>query len=307
MKKGFTMVELLATISLIAIIIIISFPLIISSINRTNDHLDDADKMILASAIKSCLSEYKCECTSTNCSVQVSELLRYKYITEEMLVNGLTEQDAINYTYRNNSVTVNGYEAQDTSIVCNPSTEPTYAGIGLIASSEASKYEAGTEYKCNAGDGLQRTFYVVSSNSTTVNLILAMNHGVGRTHINAKNYTNSILSRWTKVNNVTLPSQADILAATGTTNISTSTNVPAFLSVQMNCVANACAVADITETDTSEMVTCFWTDITSSANNYWVVENNGTSSIKQLSSSEKCGVRPVITVSKTRIGSVASN
>lgn len=63
--------------------------------------------------------------------------------------------------------------------VCTPAIKQTNSGVGLIATKN-HQYDIGVEYQCNPGDGKVRTFYVVSSTPTSVEMIADRNIGDNR-------------------------------------------------------------------------------------------------------------------------------
>ncbi|MBE6161730.1 MAG: hypothetical protein E7158_05895 [Firmicutes bacterium] len=75
--------------------------------------------------------------------------------------------------------------------VCTPAFKLTNQGYGKLATYN-HQYDIGTEYICNPGDGKLRTFYVVSSTPTSVEMIADRNLGDNRVAFITKSDFNKV-------------------------------------------------------------------------------------------------------------------
>lgn len=65
MKKGFTLIELIAVIAILSIIITIAIPTLLGSINKSNEKLLKKNKDIVISAAKNYVIDYDVELPAT--------------------------------------------------------------------------------------------------------------------------------------------------------------------------------------------------------------------------------------------------
>ena len=201
---------------------------------------------------------------------------------------------------------------QVTALVWNGTPPPTLDSsytrekVGLLASEATSKYDIGVTYTCELGDGEQNTFYVLETNGDNVSLILGMNLGNevawsedGNNHkddesaqaVTAKATLKERTSAWTKLNEgqITLPTGQQIATAGGDTKWNNSTYGNGISSAKWLC----------SYTDVNKLG--YWTSSPTTDGNYnaWLVHS--TCTINSTMTTEKMGIRPVITISKSQL------
>lgn len=289
MKKGFTMIELLAVIAVLSILVILTFPLVISIVKKGNSKIDKAEMVFLESAIDTCISEGKCaSClqeANSSCTVKIKDLLENNYLKNKMLVN-ILEDDIVLVSYDNekNKTIIVDENLKKKYIVCKNSKTLTY-NAGILYHAE-EKYREGTEYKCDPGDGRFRTFYVISDNSNnTVTLLMAFNYGGKTTSENSKNYLNKIITNklWPAVSSIS------------TLHSSYAFNFD-YYKTQIGCSAINCVDSNSNNNpsyDLSGVIEGYWLD------NNKVMTSSGVIEVS-LDESSKYGFRPLITVEKSR-------
>ena len=170
--------------------------------------------------------------------------------------------------------------------------------VGTTGNIAYGTYKIGDEYECNPGDGKGRRFYVISSTSTTVKLIMDRNlgnnvswNGTGGSTINeASAQLQSMTSSWKDVT-VSLPVKNDIYGITNSLSINKDTYP--YLLTNINCNNNKCS-----ENATQGINNGYWTATYEGSGAY--VVNEGA--LKTITTSNlDYGVRPVITVNKSDI------
>jgi prepilin-type N-terminal cleavage/methylation domain-containing protein len=324
-RKGFTLVELLAVMGLLAIIVMISFPIVLSAVKKAKSGISTATKALLQSAVDSCISENKCtQCNNSpdSCTVTVSELITDKYITESMLGDTITKDYTVTVTKTNNKMTISDVSKESIQVVCAHSTSLSYPQdstspkVGKLFDKN-DPYAVGTEYKCDPGDGKKRTFYVISSDDTKVNLIMAINYGGMVSQNDAvSSYLNALKSNktWKYTNNISMPTAAVVAPLLGVTGFSTSANNPyttsaTYANVNLNCPVGSCTENVSTYQGKTGSVNCYWTATLYNdpngmiENYYWLVSSNSLG-YNDGSATDLCGFRPVITMQKTRFETI---
>lgn len=199
-----------------------------------------------------------------------------------------------------------------TAFVWNGTPPPTLDSsytrekVGLLASKATSKYDIGVTYTCELGDGEQNTFYVLETNGDNVSLILGMNLGNevawsedGNNYkddesaqaVTIKAVLKERASAWTKLNEgqITLPTGQQIATAGGDTKWNNSTYGNGISSAKWLC----------SYTDVNKLG--YWTSSpTTDRDDFaWLVHS--TCTINSTTTTEKMGIRPVITISKSQL------
>ena len=170
--------------------------------------------------------------------------------------------------------------------------------VGTTGNIAYGTYKIGDEYECNPGDGKGRRFFVISSTSSTVKLIMDRNlgnnvswNGTGGSTINeASAQLQSMTSSWKDVT-VGLPVKNDIYGITNSLSINKDTYP--YLLTNINCNNNKCS-----ENATQGINNGYWTATYEGSGAYAVNEE----ALETISTtSTEYGVRPVITVNKSDI------
>ena len=191
--------------------------------------------------------------------------------------------------------------------------EPANTTCKSISITQQGLYTIGDTYSCNPGDGEEYTFYILSSTTNTVSLIMDRNVG-SLTQWNengfavngpesALSYLKLITRDWKDVT-VSIPKMTDIAIASGNSNWPTTSldTIPGWLYGNLNCVANTCSALTV---DTATL-SYYWTDDAyetnpSGSNQARVVSYSGAISTSNIKTSTNVGVRPVITISKDKL------
>ena len=109
-KKGFTLVELLAVLTILVTILLVAIPSVTSSLSRTEENELESKKQIIISAIELNLSESDCFFTplkNSQCYLSISSLLKDNWITEDeirsssgTILNGNIYYDNTTFKYK---------------------------------------------------------------------------------------------------------------------------------------------------------------------------------------------------------------
>ena len=302
-QKGFTFIELLAIITIMGIILLISVPNITKQLkqNSSNEYNQFTSDLFLAteSYITSYMDAFGLNEVGESKKISIERLVKNGYVksttinpktNEKINLNAyvlvtLNENKTYHYTY-----------VDDTMVIC-----VLYENLAP----EISEYAKGVVYKCDPGDGKNRFFYVLNENTDTVDLIMEKNIGKNVLATNAQSYLDDVTKKWSNVN-VSLPDASKIANALNVDNwsfdSSESNNLPAWLHVNLSCKINSCT-EKISGGKNENTTYGYWTNA-SSADLAWKIEyNNNVSSFSTASIQEedKYGIRPVITVFKSNI------
>lgn len=273
-KNGFTLVEILAVLVLVAALAAISIPSIIGYINNSKTNIDEVSKQLIFSGtelyVQNNKNDYTGDAGSKYC-VTLNELVKDGLISEA-IINSTNGEEidldmfvAINYNYDDN-LGINKYTYELTNnceqlivedeipddggdetpdveepnnYICNAVTVATTGNV------PKGNFEFGDEYICDPGDGISRRFFVYDINGygDIIYLIMAENIGSFTTcsEINADDlgkaqaYLGRLKLDWTV--DVTMPDARQIVnIATGKWTYPTGTisNLPSWLYVNLD-------------------------------------------------------------------------
>ena len=168
MKKGFTLVELLAVLVILSIISLISFLIVGNTINTSKNKLSEIqiDNIIDAAKVyylKEGLEEENIENSITETCVDLKYLIDNSYI-DNVEIKDLSTKENINASvkikYSNNK-----YKYEFVEYECSACK---------LVDGEPNK--EGTKYSCEVKEGTSYNFYVLSKNNDgTTNLIMDQN------------------------------------------------------------------------------------------------------------------------------------
>ena len=179
MKKGFTLVELLAVIELLAVVVILGvLSLIVTSIvgptvSGSKENLSSIQQKKIEEAAKTYYikeGNISDDYNQKTC-INLSELLEKGYIDSNTIVdpkNGEAMYGSVKITSNDDHYT---YKYQDT--LC---TNIDLGQICKLATSTEDKYEIGNEFICEVAPNVKHNFYLLSTNvDDTLNLIMDSN------------------------------------------------------------------------------------------------------------------------------------
>lgn len=117
-NKGFTMVELLATIGVLALVITIAVPSVISVSKQIKNNMYKARIKLIESNAKLCVEDRKC--TTENYRLKLSTIEGARYLKKEDLINPINKKYMgecfVTITNSGNRVSASFYETSSTSI-----------------------------------------------------------------------------------------------------------------------------------------------------------------------------------------------
>ena len=338
-KKGFTLIELLAVIVVLAIIALIATPIVINMIKSAkklaaeraaDSYIKQVETVVATEKLEGNILEGEYEITSdgnicrdkkVSCSDKekiIIDMKGTKPSTGKIIISSGHVEISSKITVGNYDVVYNltskGYEATEkesnssddsTLILC---TAVTVATTGNIPS---GSFNYGDEYICNLGDiedSKNLTFFVLAKTNTEVSLIMNKNLGdavawseddnnhkddESKQAITVKSALKERTSGWTKLNQnqIALPSGQQIAIAGGDTKWTDSTYGTGF-SASKWLYDNLIDSYD------------YWTGTVYSKNSIesWSVNSWGELGTNEVNNKNNIGIRPVITISRTRLG-----
>ena len=117
-RRGFTLVELLGVIVLLALIVLITFPSIINVIKKSDNSISEANKALIINAAKQYVEKNKNDYVSDGIYCLITQNL----INNGFLIESISEADGTKLTNVTVKVTVNNssynYEVLDKDFVC---------------------------------------------------------------------------------------------------------------------------------------------------------------------------------------------
>ena len=93
-NKGFTLMELLGSITILALIAIIAFPAILNMLGDSQSKIDKAKQDYVISAAREYVKDNDLE---VNTTIEVSTLIEQNYLKKDMIDEEMKD-DKINYT-----------------------------------------------------------------------------------------------------------------------------------------------------------------------------------------------------------------
>jgi len=108
MKKGFTLIEMIGSIVILAIIALVAFPAVLNMLNSSQVKVDDGMKKYAKGAAKEYVNDHVNDFprnSSLNKNVSINKLISEGYMTEKS-VNDNMKNDNVEVTTKTN--TING-------------------------------------------------------------------------------------------------------------------------------------------------------------------------------------------------------
>lgn len=166
-NKGFTLVELLAVVVILALLATVTIVLVNGIIDDSRSSVSDIQK----EKIEKAAQEYYLKegnLDSVSSCINLSYLIDNGYFEKEEIKNPESDETmngSVKITYDSNQYK---YEYQEIkcNYICESSKTLTNEATGYL-SSETNPYELGVEYKCDLGDGIKRVFYVLEDGANT--------------------------------------------------------------------------------------------------------------------------------------------
>ena len=324
-RKGFTLIELLAVIVVLAIIALIATPIVMNTIKNAKKGAAERTADNYIKQVETAVAEAKLENKSVPNGTY--DIDGNGNLTGAGLPDGKLEINMSGNKPTSGTVTIkNGGVSQDGTTMTvgdyivsydkdnnKQIAQELYKGILCKAVTTATtgnvpsgNYAYGDEYTCELGDNDEKTFFVLETNGDNVSLIMNKNidsNGKGTTSGNtvawcksgannscaadgALEYLKTSTTGWTKLteSQISLPSYDQIYKAAGNKTSGLST----WLYGNLN---NSSAPYD------------YWTSTpyASNARDAWYVYSGGDLVYSNVNYSSYCGVRPVITVSKSNL------
>ena len=218
MKKGFTLLELLAVIVILSILLLLTMPNIINSINKANKNTNNIMADMIFDATKKYIEyndKYK-EVKGNSYCITIKELVNdglletpVKYGDEDNIED--TKSVRATYNKKWNYSIVNKSECLiDASFICERTTSSTVTS-GFIPD---NKYNIGDEYICRVNNTDSYHFFILSVNGNNVSLIAEKNLQTNGTLTSG--FSNAY--GWSDGNNSTGPVNAYTYMQNATTN-----------------------------------------------------------------------------------------
>ena len=179
MKKGFTLIELLGVIVILSIILLLTMPNIINSINKANKNTNQIMADMIFDSTKKYIGyndKYK-EVKGNSYCITIKELVNdglleapVKYGDEDNIED--TKSVKATYNKKWNYSIVNKSEClAEANFICNR-TKASNVTTGFIPNNE---YNVGDEYICKINNTYSYHFFILSVNGGTVSLIADRN------------------------------------------------------------------------------------------------------------------------------------
>ena len=323
-KNGFTLIELLAVIVILAIIALIATPIILGIINDAREKANERSVELYASAVRNGIAAYqlregKAPSKFSDLTIEYDGNVECK--VEELYEDGsfyLAECSV-------NGKLVEGY------------TYGTKLERDLCTLINGDPYAIGSEYKCEVSSGEYKTFYVLSLEDDSFNLIMNENIGTSAWATNnlgdpndesycqyggdcnsrisgptdAINYLNSVTSSWNNINNLAF-SYSDALGEYNSFALTGKTRLPMFSELENAGCNEIKGCPSWLNGSYSVMDTAPSKEIVSNLGPYYdrdvVTILNGKYAVITISDSN--GIRPVINVKysqqipKNKIGGI---
>ena len=163
MKKGFTLIELMAVIIILAIVALIATPIVLNIVEDSRKSASQSSAMMVLDATNNYYSEKLFDRTFTGYDCTITN----KSGCDELPIGG-DKPDAAKISVTSNgeiygSVTYGNY----TYYYCNGKLGEEQCHSCELK--EGTHLAIGSKYECDPGDGIKRNFYILSSNGTTYN------------------------------------------------------------------------------------------------------------------------------------------
>lgn len=287
MKKGFTLVELLAVVTIMGVILLISVPNITKQLKKTNSNRYSEFVEDLFLATESYLVEHNNSIDLSNGEKSIS--------VEKLVKSGYFKSTTIN-PKTNKKVNLESY------VIASLNSDNTYKFKYIdsqinICSIQNEIEDGNHVYYCDPGDGSTRRFYLINENSDEIVLLLDRNIGEFTEYESSLLYLEDNTKNWYNVV-VRMPSGSDIMTVLNNNtwsynsdNISINSSV---LNSNTSCYMNLCT-EKINNKKNDSLVLGYWVN-TDLNDNAWVINNN---EFKKVFKKENgYGVRPIIIVKK---------
>lgn len=333
MKKGFTLVELLAVITLLGLLSLIAVPVVDKLIKDSEEELYETQINNIELAAKNWTSENIFslpENVGEYVDKTICELERQGFLEVDMK-NPKTEELFYKDSYVRITKTDYGFEYNyvdsGSSLVCAicvAATEDNKTGVGTVP--VTGQYNYGDEYKCDVGDGQTRTFYLLEDGDTTTlkkgdtgsagigEVSLIMDRNIGNTvawcndkelcsdgeiwsnevgPLTAQAYLDQQTKKW--IVDASLPTAYQLAIAGGDTEWTDSNYTEKILSAPW--------LYDylVDTTHPVSDVYGYWTSTRYDDHQAWQMWFNGIISDSGITDDYDSGVRPVITISKNEL------
>lgn len=292
-EKGFTFIELLAIITIMGIILLISVPNITKQLKQSSANEYNQFTSDLFLATESYITNY----IDTLGLKEVGESKKIQ--VERIVKNGYFKSSTVN-PKTNKKINLNAYVL----VTLNEDKTYHYTFIDetMTICTSTTSYEKGNLIKCDPGDGEYRNFYILNENTDTIDLIMDRNIGKNTRAENAKSYLEEVTKKWSNVS-VSLPDASKIASAINIDNWSfesvESTNLPAWLYGNLSCEIDSCS-EKVKGTKGTSVTYGYWTSAASDTV-AWKIDYNPSFSTNAKDEENMYGIRPVITVYKSTI------
>ena len=168
-KNGFTLVELLAVVSILSLLLLLVVPKIVNQLNNSKEEVNDTTKKVIYSATEKYMKDYNADTKDKYC-ILVSDLIDENYLSDSITDNNTgidISRKSVEILYNENS----GYEYRlvDNCELCTLVSDEDNSGTITV----------GDEYACNVNETDTFNFYVLGTEgegaNEKVNLIMDRN------------------------------------------------------------------------------------------------------------------------------------